>query len=221
MHPWGGAGGGRGVGVQPDTYPPVPLSHHHRLTTTPSHIPEHSDGGQAPNRAPVDGSGGGGERADDRPGAEPSPAPPPPPVWYHVGCHVYCWLTPVQHNRQHMQFTKRKEKLVKSRARPSAPFAKGLWEKCAEWPFAWERGRLHQSFGGRFRTARAQRQSLRCLSREHPPELPPPTEACMIHSKGHRGCTVQDPGTCGYRRWKTADFSHSAGTAHGVPPCST
>ena len=27
-----------------------------------------------------------------------------------------------------------------------------------------------------------------------------------------------DPGTRGYRRWKTADFSHSAGTAHGAPP---
>ena len=38
----------------------------------------------------------------------------------------------------------------------------------------------------------------------------PPTEACMIHSKQHRGCRIQDPGTRGYRWWKTADFSHSA-----------
>ena len=50
------------------------------------------------------------------------------------------------------------------------------------------------------------------------PENHPPTEACMIHSKPHRGCRVQDPGTRGYRGWKTADFSHSAGTAHGAPP---
>ena len=27
------------------------------------------------------------------------------------------------------------------------------------------------------------------------------------------GCCIQDPGTRGYRWWKTADFSHSAGTA--------
>ena len=27
----------------------------------------------------------------------------------------------------------------------------------------------------------------------------PPTEACMIHSKQHRGCRIQDPGTRGYR----------------------
>ena len=46
----------------------------------------------------------------------------------------------------------------------------------------------------------------------------PPIEACMIHSKQHRGCRVQDPGTRGYRWWRTADFSHSAGTAHGASP---
>ena len=49
----------------------------------------------------------------------------------------------------------------------------------------------------------------------------PPTEACMIHSKQHRGCRIQDPGTRGYRGWKTADFSHSAGTAHSAPPVDT
>ena len=54
-----------------------------------------------------------------------------------------------------------------------------------------------------------------------PPETPPPpTEARMIHSKQHRGCRVQDPGTRGYRRWGTAGVSHSAGTAHGAPPLS-
>ena len=48
----------------------------------------------------------------------------------------------------------------------------------------------------------------------------PPTGACMIHSKQHRGCRIQNPGTRGYRWWKPADFSHSArtGTAHGAPP---
>ena len=51
-----------------------------------------------------------------------------------------------------------------------------------------------------------------------PPENHPPTEACMIHSKQHRGCGVQDPGTRGYRWWKTADFAHSTRTAHGAPP---
>ena len=46
----------------------------------------------------------------------------------------------------------------------------------------------------------------------------PPTEACMMHSKQHRGSRIQDPGTRGYRWWKTAGFPHSAGTAHGAPP---
>ena len=35
---------------------------------------------------------------------------------------------------------------------------------------------------------------------------------------GAVGCRIQDPGICGYRWWKTADFSHSVRTAHGVPP---
>ena len=29
------------------------------------------------------------------------------------------------------------------------------------------------------------------------PENHPPTEACMIHSKQHQGCGIQDPGTRG------------------------
>ena len=40
----------------------------------------------------------------------------------------------------------------------------------------------------------------------------------MIHSKQHRGCRIQDPGTRGYWWWKTADFVHSARKAHGAPP---
>ena len=50
------------------------------------------------------------------------------------------------------------------------------------------------------------------------PENHPPTEGCMINSKQERGCRVQDPGTRGYRWWKTADVWHSAGTAHSAPP---
>ena len=38
---------------------------------------------------------------------------------------------------------------------------------------------------------------------------------------GAVGCRIQDPGTRGYRWWKSADFSHSAGTAHGAPPNTT
>ena len=53
------------------------------------------------------------------------------------------------------------------------------------------------------------------------PENQPPTEACMIHSKPHRGCRIQDPGTCGDRWWKTADFLHSVRTAHSAPPWCT
>ena len=34
----------------------------------------------------------------------------------------------------------------------------------------------------------------------------------MIHSKQHRGCRIQGPGTRGYL-WEIADFSHSARTA--------
>ena len=38
---------------------------------------------------------------------------------------------------------------------------------------------------------------------------------------GAGGCRIQDPGTHGYRWWKTADFSHSTGTAHGAPPMAS
>ena len=31
----------------------------------------------------------------------------------------------------------------------------------------------------------------------------PPTEACVIHSKQHRGCRIQDPGTRGKHQTKT------------------
>ena len=70
---------------------------------------------------------------------------------------------------------------------------------------------------GRFRTAPITTMFIPGT----PPANHPPTEACMIHSKQHRGCRSQGPGTRGYRGWKTADFSHSAGTAHGAPPVQT
>ena len=47
--------------------------------------------------------------------------------------HVWCWLSRRQQNMQHVQITRVKEKLVKSRKRPSAPFAKkGLWKQFEE-----------------------------------------------------------------------------------------
>ena len=45
----------------------------------------------------------------------------------------------------------------------------------------------------------------------------PPTEACMIHSKQHRRCGVQDPGTRGYRWWKTALFAQRGHSARCAP----
>ena len=44
----------------------------------------------------------------------------------------------------------------------------------------------------------AQRQLLRVYPGNTPANHPP-TEGCMIHSKQHRGCRIQDPGTRGYR----------------------
>ena len=42
---------------------------------------------------------------------------------------VWCCLRQRQHNRQHMRITRVKERLVKSRKRPEAPFTKkGLWD---------------------------------------------------------------------------------------------
>ena len=35
------------------------------------------------------------------------------------------------------------------------------------------------------------------------PANDPPTEACMIHSKQHRGCRIQDPGTGGKHQTNT------------------
>ena len=105
-----------------------------------------------------------------------------------------------------------------------------------------------EPLGGRFRTARAQRGHSANYYAVYPgntPENHPPTEICMLNSKQHRecrvqdpgtrgkhqtrkkkspvykqgavGCRIQDPGTRGYRWWKTADFSHSARTAHVRP----
>ena len=36
-----------------------------------------------------------------------------------------------------------------------------------------------------------------------PENQPPHTEACMIHSKQHRGCRLQDPGTRGKHQTRT------------------
>ena len=57
----------------------------------------------------------------------------------------------------------------------------------------------------------------------HPGTTPgnhPPTEGGMIHSEQGRGCRLQGPGPRGYRRWKTADLSHSARCApEGAGKC--
>ena len=51
----------------------------------------------------------------------------------------------------------------------------------------------------------------------HTPANHPPTAACLIHSTQRRGCRAQNPGTRGYRRWKTAAFSRSARSAQSAP----
>ena len=51
---------------------------------------------------------------------------------------------------------------------------------------------------GGFRTARAQSAHSANYYVVYPgntPENHPPAEGCMIHSKQHRGCRIQDPGT--------------------------
>ena len=77
----------------------------------------------------------------------------------------------------------------------------------------------HTVLSGRFCTVRAQRAQLlfTCCLPGNSPENHPPTEACMIHSKQHRGCRNQDPGTRGYRWWKTADFSQRAHSTRCTP----
>ena len=70
------------------------------------------------------------------------------------------------------------------------------------------------------RTARGTAPIITVFIPGTPLHTPPPTEVCMIHSKQHRGCGSQDPGTRGHRRWKTAAFSHSARSALPVPNSS-
>ena len=58
------------------------------------------------------------------------------------------------------------------------------------------------AFSHSARTARAQRAHSVNDDSVYPRNTPasnPPTEACMIHSKRHQGCSIQDPGTRGYR----------------------
>ena len=89
------------------------------------------------------------------------------------------------------------------------PIHASIWVLSSHGPYAhcsWE------ALGGVF----AQRgHSANCYA-VYPGNIPenhPPTEACMINSKQHQGCRIQGPGTRGYWWRKTADFSHSAGTA--------
>ena len=59
--------------------------------------------------------------------------------------------------------------------------------------------RFTQSLGGVF-AQRAHSANSYVVYPGNTPENQPPTEACMIHSKQHRGCRLQHPGTRGYRR---------------------
>ena len=61
---------------------------------------------------------------------------------------------------------------------------------------------LHHSIGGVF-AQRAHSANYYVVSPGNTPENHPPTEACTIHSKQHRGCRVQDPGTRGKHQTKT------------------
>ena len=57
---------------------------------------------------------------------------------------VWCCLRRRQHNMRHMQITRVKEKLVKSRKRPSAPFAKRSVGSCSQRDLdAWDRWQHH------------------------------------------------------------------------------
>ena len=59
------------------------------------------------------------------------PAPPPHPLPRMVTCELsrVCWLRRRQYNTQHMQFTRRKEKLVKSREPAPGAFRKKSVER--------------------------------------------------------------------------------------------
>ena len=54
---------------------------------------------------------------------------------------------------------------------------------------------------GRF-AQRAHSSNYYVIYPRNTPESHPPTEACMIHSKQHQGCRIQDPGTRGKHQTK-------------------
>ena len=64
------------------------------------------------------------------------PPAPPPPHGSHVTCdpsRVWCWLSRRQHNMQHVQITRGKGKLVKSRKTALGAFRKqSLWKRFEE-----------------------------------------------------------------------------------------
>ena len=99
---------------------------------------------------------------------------------------------------------------------PSTHTARLFWDSYSA-PHRPPRDNIKRALTGRFRTARARRGHsagtapiITMFIPGTPLQTTRLTEACTIHSTQHRGCGIQDPGTRGYRWWKTADFSHSA-----------
>ena len=62
---------------------------------------------------------------------QPTPNPPPRMVTCELS-RVCCWLARCQHNRQHMQFTRVKGKLVKSQKAAPGAFRKKVCEMQCE-----------------------------------------------------------------------------------------
>ena len=56
----------------------------------------------------------------------------------------------------------------------------------------------HKFIGGVF-AQRGHSANYYAVYPKNTPGNHPPTEACMINAKQHRGCRIQDPGTHGYR----------------------
>ena len=58
------------------------------------------------------------------------------------------------------------------------------------------------AFSHSARTARIITPMIALFVPVTPLQTTPPTEAGMIHSTQHRGCRIQDPGTCGKHQTK-------------------
>ena len=115
-----------------------------------------------------------------------------------LACHLCCPYSAGSDQRQNIQ-----ERPSKGTCGPatSPPHPLGISHPRAPRSPGHEQ-QILSSHRGRFRTAHAQRGHSTNHYGVHPGNTPanhPPTEASMIHSKPHRGCRIQDPGTRGYR----------------------